>query len=53
LVKRLFAGMYEAARQFGVRRVWTSADTPEVEHLLEKGNRAARAPKSYVLSVGD
>jgi GNAT superfamily N-acetyltransferase len=53
LVRQLFQSMYEAARQFGVRNVWTSASTPEVEHLLEKGKRAKLAPKSYVMSIGD
>lgn len=53
LVRLLFQGMYAAARAFGVRNVWTSAGSPEVERLLEKGNRARPAPKSYVMSVGD
>lgn len=53
MVRMLFQGMYDAARRFGVRNVWTSAETPEVQQLLEKGNRAKPAPKSYVMSIGD
>jgi hypothetical protein len=52
IVKLLFRGIYAAAKFFRAKYVWTGADTPEVERLLEKGRRAYLIPfKSYVLAI--